>query len=56
MRILDHYGVDGFYDDLGYLPLASHPLPPTKDEVLSFEESEQSDGRWRTCSRSFMPR
>jgi hypothetical protein len=44
MRILDEYGVDGFYDDLGYRRLASHPRPPTQDEVLAFEESDRSDG------------
>ena len=44
VRILDEYGVDGFYDDLGYAALAGNHLPPTKDEVLAFEESDKCDG------------
>ena len=44
VRILDEYGVDGFYDDLGYLPLAGNRLPPTKDDVLAFAESDKCDG------------
>ena len=43
-RILDDYGVDGIYNDLGYAQLAGNGLPPTKDEVLAFEESATHDG------------
>ena len=39
VKILDEYGVDGFYDDLGYIPLAGNPPPPAPDEVLAFEET-----------------
>ncbi len=44
MHILDEYGVDGFYNDLGYLPLAGNPQPPTQDEILAFEEGGDRDG------------
>ena len=44
VRILDEYGVDGIYNDLGYLKLAGNPKPPTHDEVMAFEESEGHDG------------
>jgi hypothetical protein len=44
VRILDEYGVDGIYNDLGYIKLASNPHPPTRDEVLAFEESRIQDG------------
>jgi hypothetical protein len=44
MRILDDYGVDGFYNDLGYVPLASNPRPPAKDEILAFEERPDHEG------------
>ncbi len=43
-RILDDYGIDGLYNDLGYAQLAGNGLPPTKDEVLAFEESATRDG------------
>jgi hypothetical protein len=43
-RILDEYGIDGIYNDLGYAQLAGNGLPPTKDEVLAFEESATHDG------------
>jgi len=43
-RILDDYGVDGIYNDLGYAQLAGNGLPPTSDEVLAFEESATHDG------------
>ncbi len=43
-RILDDYGVDGLYNDLGYIPLAGNPRPPTADEVLAFEERADHDG------------
>jgi hypothetical protein len=42
-RILDDYGVDGFYNDLGYVPLAGNPQPPTPDEVLAFPEAADRD-------------
>ncbi len=44
MRIMDVYGVDGLYDDLGYVPLRAIPSPATGDEVVAFEESETHDG------------
>ncbi len=44
MRIMDDYGVDGFYNDLGYLPLAGRRPRPDADEVFAFEESEKCDG------------
>jgi hypothetical protein len=50
-RIMDDYGVDGFFDDLGYRKqggspglLARKEPPPTPDEVLAFEESDTHDG------------
>ena len=44
VRTLDEFGVDGIYNDLGYLRLFHNPLQPTRDEVLGFEESEAHDG------------
>ena len=44
VRILDEYGVDGLYNDLGYRKLAGNPLPPTPDEVLAFDERPDHDG------------
>jgi len=44
LRIMDEYGVDGLFDDLGYRALANNPRPPTSDEVLAFPESESHDG------------
>jgi hypothetical protein len=44
VRILDEYGVDGIYNDLGYIQLAGNPQPPTEDEVLPFDESPTHDG------------
>ena len=43
-RLLDQYGVDGIYNDLGYLRLAGNPARPTDDEVLAFEETATHDG------------
>jgi len=43
-RIMDEYGVDGIYNDLGYVPLAGNPNPPTKDEVPAFPETPAEDG------------
>ena len=43
-RILDEYGLDGFYNDAGYIQLAGNPRPPTADEVLAFQESPTRDG------------
>jgi hypothetical protein len=42
--LLDQYGVDGIYNDLGYLRLAGNPARPTDDEVLAFEETATHDG------------
>lgn len=44
VRVLDEYGVDGIYNDLGYIRLAGNPARPTKDEVLAFQETESHDG------------
>jgi hypothetical protein len=44
VRIMEEYGVDGVYNDLGYLPLAKNPHAATKDEVLAFPETSQHDG------------
>jgi Domain of unknown function (DUF6259) len=44
VRIMEEYGVDGIYNDLGYVPLAGNPHPATKDEVLAFPESNKQDG------------
>ena len=44
LRIMDEYGVDGLFNDMGYLPLAGNPAAPTKDEVLAFPETATHDG------------
>jgi hypothetical protein len=43
-RILDDYGVDGLYNDVGYSPLHALQNRPTPDEVDAFEESETCHG------------
>jgi hypothetical protein len=43
-RIVEELGVDGIYNDLGYLPLAGNPHAATTDEVLAFAESSKEDG------------
>ncbi|OGD18854.1 MAG: hypothetical protein A2W03_04215 [Candidatus Aminicenantes bacterium RBG_16_63_16] len=42
--LLDDYGVDGIYNDLGYKPIYPKDPPPAADEVFAFEESEKRDG------------
>jgi hypothetical protein len=45
MQVMDEYGLDGIYNDGGYVANSyNRPLPPTKDEVLAFEESPDYDG------------
>jgi hypothetical protein len=44
MRILDDYGVDGLYNDAGYIKLWNNRQPPTPDEVMAFDESLTNDG------------
>ena len=44
VRILDDYGVDGIYNDLGYRQPPPLSEEPTGDQVLAFEESPESDG------------
>jgi hypothetical protein len=44
VRIMDDYGVDGIYNDAGYVSLAGNPQAPTKDEILAFPETSQQDG------------
>lgn len=44
-RLMDEYGVDGIYNDMGYgRGVAANKLPPTDDEVLAFEETDDDDG------------
>jgi hypothetical protein len=43
LRVLDDYGADGLFNDWGYIPLYNNPAPPTKDEVLAFEETADHD-------------
>jgi hypothetical protein len=42
--LLDDYGVDGIYNDLGYKPIYPKDPPPAADEMFAFEESEMRDG------------
>lgn len=45
VQILDDYGVDGLYNDWGYVPNAQKRIKePAKDEVVAFEETAQHDG------------
>jgi len=44
IRILDEYGVDGIYNDLGYRQPPGLSGEPTGDQVLAFEESATADG------------
>lgn len=44
VRILDDYGVDGIYNDLGYRQPPDLSEQPTGDQVLAFEESGTNDG------------
>lgn len=44
VRILDDYGVDGIYNDLGYRQPPDLSGQPTGDQVLAFEESTENDG------------
>lgn len=43
LRVLDEYGADGLFNDWGYRSLATEQKPPTKDEVLAFEETPDHD-------------
>ncbi len=44
-RMMDEYGFDGLYNDMGYgAGVAANKLPPAPDEVLAFEETEDDDG------------
>ena len=44
-RMMDEYGFDGLYNDMGYgAGIATNKLPPTEDEVLAFEETAEEDG------------
>lgn len=43
MRILDEFGVDGLYNDAGYIKLAGNPRPATPDEVPLPAEGPASD-------------
>jgi len=44
VRILDDYGVDGIYNDLGYRQPPGLSDQPTGDQVLAFEETAANDG------------
>jgi hypothetical protein len=44
VRILDDYGVDGIYNDLGYRQPPDLSGQPTGDQVLAFEENADNDG------------
>lgn len=44
VRILDEYGVDGIYNDLGYAQPGSSADLPATDEVPAFAESQTNDG------------
>jgi hypothetical protein len=45
VRILDDYGVDGVYNDLGYTqPGSPDPDAQARDEVVAFDESPTHDG------------
>jgi hypothetical protein len=43
-KVMEEYGVDGVYNDLGYAPLAGNRHAATKDEILAFPESPTQDG------------
>jgi len=44
-RLMDEYGVDGLYNDMGYgRGVVANKLPPAADEVLAFEETDDDDG------------
>jgi hypothetical protein len=44
-RLMDDYGVDGLYNDMGYgAGVVANRLPPAEDEVLAFEETDDDDG------------
>jgi hypothetical protein len=42
--LLDEYGVDGIYNDLGYVQMFNNPQPATEDEILAFPETPDNDG------------
>ena len=44
VRILDDYGVDGIYNDLGYRQPPDLSEEATGDQVLAFEETTSNDG------------
>ncbi|MFV1964432.1 MAG: hypothetical protein ACC628_03345, partial [Pirellulaceae bacterium] len=44
IRILEEYGVDGIYNDLGYAKPPKMTDRPAGDEVLAFEETAERDG------------
>ena len=43
-RLMDEYGIDGIYNDLGYIPLGGNPNKPAPDEVMAFSERADEDG------------
>ena len=56
-RVLDEYGVDGLYNDWGYVPNMWKGTngPLAKDEIPAFEETTEYDGAVADlCSLSTM--
>jgi len=43
LGLMDEWGADGIYDDCGY-SRSAWQLPPTPDEIIAFEESDDHDG------------
>jgi hypothetical protein len=44
-RMLEEYNFDGLYNDMGYgMGVTANQLPPTEDEVLAFEGTDEEDG------------
>jgi len=44
VRILDDYGVDGLYNDMGYAQPGVRPQTDSADQVAAFDESPTHDG------------
>jgi len=43
-RVMDEYGIDGFYNDWGYKNMALNKAAPAKDEILAFKQTATHDG------------
>ncbi len=45
IHLMDEYGVDGIYNDMGYgSGVVKNKFPETDDEVLAFDETDEEDG------------